>query len=131
MKYILIILLLVGVALADDDYDEHYYKKEGHYSKDLKYLNLSKSQKSSVKTIVKEFRDKLKNFRKLKNRVIQEKQKLFLSDSFDKSRIAQLNATLSRSASAIEEVFLKQMHDILTKEQKNKFAWYVDEWEIE
>ncbi len=131
MKYILILLLVLGVALADDDYDEYYSKKEGHYSKDLKYLNLNKSQKKSVKIIVKEFREKLKNFRALKSKVIQQKQKLFLSDNFDTNRIGQLNTTLSMSASEIEEIFLRKMHKILTKEQRNKFAWYVDEWEIE
>ncbi len=127
MKYLLVFLLMFNIALADDD----YYEKEHYYSKDLSYLNLNGFQMQIVREIIKEYREDLKEYRRLKNEAYQKKQRLFLSREFDAKKLREINSKLSKKSLQIEESFLKKMHKVLNEQQRLKFVWYIDEWEIE
>lgn len=108
-----------------DDKDHHYYKK------DLTFLALNPSQQIIVKKILRDYRIKMKSLQQTQKVSAEQKQTLFLQDKFDSIKMQQQNRQLSDKASAIEIEFLKQMHAVLTLEQKKKFIHHMDEWEID
>ena len=108
-----------------DDENRHFYKK------DLTFLALNPSQQIIVKKILQDYRIKMKSLQQTQKVLAEQKQTLFLQDKFDGVKMRQQNKQLSDKASAIEIEFLKQMHTVLTFEQKKKFIHHMDEWEIE
>ncbi|MDD3463534.1 MAG: hypothetical protein PHW07_07865 [Sulfurospirillaceae bacterium] len=125
MKIFLILLLSVFL------YAGHSEKKEHHLNKDLSHLDLTSSQKESVKKLLKDFREQLKDFREEKEAIEYRKKELFKSDNLSASSLEVLNKSIFQKANAIESEMLIKMHSLLTKEQRVRFARYLDEWEVE
>lgn len=116
--------MLFCFVYADDD--EHH-----HYRKDFSYLSLSKEQKSVVKKILKEYQEELREYRHIKYKLVEKKQNLFLDSNFDAQKLEMLNETINEKKSKVELKLLKNLHKVLSKEQKYKFIHYLEEWEIE
>lgn len=125
MKICLILLLSIFLYAGHDEHKEH------HLNKDLSHLDLSPSQKESVMQLLKDFRVQLKDFRAQKEAIEQQKKELFMADTLSATHLEILNKQISQKASAIESQLLLNMHTLLTKEQRVKFAQYLDEWEVE
>ena len=123
MKILLVFLLLFSFVYADND--------KHHYRKDLSYLELTHTQKKQMKSILKEYRHKVKDYREYKEDLIEEKEELFLEQILDEDNIRNINQKISEYATKIEIDLLKQIHAILSQEQKEKFEKYIEEWEIE
>jgi Spy/CpxP family protein refolding chaperone len=116
-------LLLFSFVYADRD--------EHHYKKDLSYLELSHTQKKQMKSILKEYRHKVKDYREYKHDLIKDKEELFLESVLDEEKIRSINQKISEYASKIEIDLLKKIHVVLSQEQKEKFEKYIEEWELE
>ena len=127
MKLLLILSLLVYTLFADS----HEKKDHHYYHKDLTYLNLDHDQTKSLKHILKEYRKNIKKYREDKKDILKQKQTIFSQDDFDSTRIEQLNLEVSKIATDLEVKFLQEIHTILSKEQREKFIDYIDEWEVE
>ncbi|PIP11398.1 MAG: hypothetical protein COT46_11825 [Sulfurimonas sp. CG08_land_8_20_14_0_20_36_33] len=126
MRYIIILLLITTLY---GDGDKHY--REYHINKELSHLNLSKEQNIQIKTILKEFRHNSKEFKNLKEDVEEKRKRLFTQENFDTDELNELNTILDEKAHAIENVFLKEIHMILTPQQRKRFIHYFDDWEVE
>jgi Spy/CpxP family protein refolding chaperone len=125
---ILFLFFLFFSTFVFADYDG---KDEHHYKKDLSYLKLSDTQKKEMELILKEYRNDIKDFRKLKYKLIDQKEKLFLKDVLDEEKIKDINNKINEYATKIEIKFLRKTHNLLTQHQKEKFEKYIEEWEIE
>ena len=126
MKIIFLFLFLINILFSDGHDDDHHL-----YKKDLTFLALNPSQQIIVKKILQDYRIKMKSLKQTQKMLASQKQTLFLQDKFDGVKMQQQNKQLSDKASAIEIEFLKQMHIVLTLEQKKKFIHHMDEWEID
>ncbi len=129
MRYIIVFLMIFTFLFCDDD--DHDKEHHHYYSKDLTYLDLTHDQKKSIKKFLKHYRKELKEYREYKEDIIDEKQKLFEQNSFDKDKLTNLNIKLAKEASKIEAELLENIHKVLTKEQRVLFRKYIDEWDIE
>lgn len=116
-------MLLFSFVYAD--HDKH------HYTNDLSYLELSHTQKKQMKAILKEYRHAVKEYRDYKHDLTEDKEDLFLDEVLDEDKIRSINQKISEYATKIEINLLKQIHAILSQEQKQKFEEYIEEWEIE
>ena len=125
MKFILI-LLFVTTLFADN----HEHHKEHHFNKELSHLDLSKVQQEKIKSVLKEFRAELKEYKKVQEGIEDKRKKLFVEDSFDAQMLNIYTAKLDAKAHLIENNFLKKVHAILTQEQRKKFINYFDDWEV-
>lgn len=88
-------------------YARHDDKKD-HYKKDLRYLELTDTQKSDVKDILKKYRNDNKEFREYKEDLIEEKEKLFLEDNLNEDKIRKINRKISEFSTKIEIDFFKR-----------------------
>ena len=129
MKILKIFLILSSLFLfvnADDD--DHKYK---HSYKNLEYLELNPSQLEKIKDILIDFKHKYKDFYEYK-----EEQKDLLEDlmedkNFDEKQYLKIISDIKIKAATIEVKRLKKIHDILDEKQREEFAEYLEEWEIE
>jgi len=106
-------------------------KKEHHLSKDLSSLELTSEQKEVAKGIIKQFRVDIKAFREFKEKLEDEKEALVMREVLNEDDLQKINQAISQKASTIESRFLVQMHNLLTPEQRKKFAHTLEEWEVE
>ncbi len=127
MKFVIVFFLLF-VNLYADDYESHSSK---HINKELSHLNLSKNQSYEIKRILKDFRHRLKEYRKLKEDIEEKQEKLFIEDEFDVNGFNYLNEILDSKACEIENDLLKKIHLMLSAKQRKKFIKYFDDWEVE
>ena len=124
MKAFLILVLALSLYASDG-------KKEHHLSKDLSYLELSVEQKEATKILIKQFRIDIKAFREYKEKMEDEKESLVMREVLNEDDLQKINQAISQKASTIESRFLVQMHNLLTPEQRKKFARNLEEWEVE
>ena len=127
MKHLLFILLLFTFLFADKHKEEHHH----YYSRDLTYLDLDHEQQKHIKKILRMYRKELKAYRVLKKDTIKSKQKLFEQESFDQNLLIDLDIKLAQKAAKIEADLLTNIHNRLSKEQRELFIKHIDEWEIE
>ncbi|WP_458700101.1 Spy/CpxP family protein refolding chaperone [Sulfurospirillum sp. 1307] len=125
------ILFLFFIFFSTFVFADYDGRSEYHYRKDLSYLKLSDTQKKEMELILKEYRNDIKDFRKLKYKLIDQKEKLFLKDILDEEKIKDINNKINEYATKIEIKFLRKTHKLLTQHQKEKFEKYIEEWEIE
>ncbi len=130
MKFLLILSLLFSSLLLGDD-DDYGKKDHHHYTKDLRYLDLSSSQKQQIKHILKNYRHDIKRYRKDKEDIQEQKQEIFSKESLDETKLEELNYRLTKISSKIEIDMLKAIHGILSQEQRERFIKHMDDWEIE
>jgi Spy/CpxP family protein refolding chaperone len=124
MKLLLIFLLALSLYASDG-------KKEHQLSKDLSYLELTSEQKEIAKGILKQFRVDIKAFREYKEKMEDQKETLLTHEVLNEDDLQKINQAISQKASTIESRFLVQMHNLLTPEQRKKFAHNLEEWEVE
>ncbi len=125
------LLLLALVLTLSLSGDEHYEKHKHFYSKDLNFLALNKAQTDSIKHIIKKYRKQMKQFRIAKEGLEGKKRAIFIDDNFNEEKLQAINEEIDKNKSEIEIEFLKQIHPILDKSQREKFGNYLEEWEIE
>ena len=130
MKFLLILSLLFSSLLLGDD-DDYGKKDHHHYTKDLRYLDLSSSQKQQIKHILKNYRQDIKRYRKDKEDIQEQKQEIFSKESLDETKLEELNYRLTKISSKIEIDMLKAIHEVLSQEQRERFIKHMDDWEIE
>ena len=124
MKLLLIFFLAFSLYASDG-------KKEHHLSKDLSYLELTSEQKEIAKGIIRQLRVDIKAFREFKEKMEDEKERLLTREVLNEEDVQKINESIFQKANAIESRFLVQMHNLLTKEQRKKFAHNLEEWEVE
>lgn len=124
MKVFLIVLLALSLYASDG-------KKEHHLSKDLSSLELTLEQKEIAKSFIKQYRVEIKAFREFKEKMEDEKERLLTREVLNEEDLQKINEAISQKANAIESRFLVQMHNLLNKEQRKKFAHNLEEWEVE
>jgi hypothetical protein len=126
MKFLLIILIFIG--LYADDYK---YDNERHLNKELSHLNLSKQQNTKIKRILKNFRFDLKEYREYKEEIEAKRENVFIQDVLDIEKLNEFNMALDTRSHVIENRLLKSIHSILNQKQRREFIYYFDDWEVE
>ncbi|MDY0123155.1 hypothetical protein [Sulfurimonas sp.] len=122
-------LLLSFSLIADDDY-EHEHKK-GHIYKNLDYLNLSRHQHKEIKEIVIEYRKDYEKFYKKREKLQMRLQELLREDEFDKERYEQISKEIYEDAIKLETKTLDEIHSVLSPSQRERFSYYLREWQVE
>jgi len=130
MKYILIVLILLHVNIFADEHEYEEYHAKRHISKELSHLQLTKEQKREIKKILKEYRYALKEYRELKEEIEEKREMLFLKERFNTKKLNRLNGILDEKAHKIENDFLSKIHSVLNREQRKRFIYYFDDWEV-
>lgn len=128
MKYIFLLLFIIGLTFGDDDHEKHH---DYHYKKDLSYLDLDYDQKHAIKKVLKHYRNQMHEYREYKEDILHEKQAIFKKDFFDENKLLSINEDLLKKSTQIEIELLKDIHSILSKEQREDFIKHLDEWDME
>jgi Spy/CpxP family protein refolding chaperone len=123
-------LLLSFSLLADDDDYKHEHKKS-HIYKNLDYLNLSKHQHKEIKEIVVEYREKYEKFYKKREEKEKRLQELLREETFDKERYEQISKKIHEDAIELEIETLQNIHSVLSTSQRERFSYYLREWQVE
>ena len=122
-------LLLSFSLIADDDY-EHEHKK-GHIYKNLDYLDLSKKQHKEIKEILIEHRKDYEKFYKKRQRLQRKLQELLKEERFDKEIYEQISKEIHEDVIELETKTLDNIHSVLSPSQRERFSYYLQEWQVE
>ncbi|QHG90916.1 periplasmic heavy metal sensor [Sulfurimonas sp. CVO] len=122
-------LLLSFSLIADDDY-EHEHKKN-HIYKNLDYLNLSRHQHKEIKEIVIEYRKDYEKFYKKREKFQKRLQELLREEKFDKENYEQTSKEIHEDAIELEIETLQKIHSVLSPSQRERFSYYLREWQVE
>ena len=123
MKILRIFLLLSSLFLfvnADDD-----HKKYKHSYKNLEYLELNKEQLKQMKDILIDFKHKYKDD---KEDILED---IMEDKNFDEKLYFETLIDLKTRAAKLEVEKMSKIHKILDEKQREKFADYLEEWEVE
>ena len=129
MKILKIFLILSSLYLflnADDD-----HKKYKHSYKNLDFLHLNPTQMEKIKTILIDFKKEYKTFYEYKENQEDLLEDLMENKNFDEKQYLKILTDVKTKAAVLEVSRLKKIHAILDEKQKEKFAEYLEEWEIE
>ena len=129
MKILRIFLLLSSLFLfvnADDD-----HKKYKHSYKNLEYLELNKEQLKQMKDILIDFKHKYKDFYEYKDDKEDILEDIMEDKNFDEKLYFETLIDLKTRAAKIEVEKMSKIHKILDEKQREKFADYLEEWEVE
>ena len=129
MKILRIFLLLSSLFLfvnADDD--DHKYK---HSYKNLEYLELNKEQLKQMKDILIDFKHKYKDFYEYKDDKEDILEDIMEDKNFDEKLYFETLIDLKTRAAKLEVEKMSKIHKILDEKQREKFADYLQEWEVE
>ncbi|WP_297441023.1 hypothetical protein [Sulfurimonas sp.] len=127
MQILLILLLLFSALVADND---EYHHTE-HMQKEFSHIALTQVQKQQIKKVLQQFRYDLQEYRNLKNKIQKQKQRVFMKKTLNTKELEKINQKLYKKAIEVENNFLRQLHDILNKQQREQFLLYFDDWEVE
>jgi Spy/CpxP family protein refolding chaperone len=127
MTWLLIALLLLGIARADD-YEE---EETLHLPRDLSRLELTPRQREAIGTILARNMEQLHRLHEERERLQKHLRALFLRDSFDRRAFEEALLESKRKAVAIEGELFARIHALLTPEQRRRFVRHMKEWEIE
>lgn len=133
------IFLSMSLMADDDDYHkkfkeykENYYKSSSsHFYRNLDYLNLSNEQSSKLKEILIKYKVDYKKFYKFKKIKEFELSKFFKDDKFSKENYISIYQEIRNRALEIEVSIFSEIHNILDKEQREKFSHFLEEWRVE
>lgn len=142
---ILALLCSIFISLnlfADDDYhhedkrfeeykDRLYTYSKHHFYKNFDYLELNKEQRVKLKNILIEYKKEFKKFYDFKNEKINELAFLLKDEKIDIEKYKKIDNEIKSYAQDLELKNLLNIHDILNKEQKEKFSYYLKEWRVE
>ena len=129
MKILRIFLLLSSLFLfvnADDD-----HKKYKHSYKNLEYLELNKEQLKQMKDILINFKHKYKDFYEYKDDKEDILEDIMEDKNFDEKLYFETLIDLKTRAAKLEVEKMSKIHKILDEKQREKFADYLQEWEVE
>ena len=129
MKILRIFLLLSSLLLfvnADDD-----HKKYKHSYKNLEYLELNKEQLKQMKDILIDFKHKYKDFYEYKDDKEDILEDIMEDKNFDEKLYFETLIDLKTRAAKLEVEKMSKIHKILDEKQREKFADYLEEWEVE
>ena len=129
MKILKIFLLLSSLFLfvnADDD-----HKKYKHSYKNLEYLELNKEQLKQMKDILINFKHKYKDFYEYKDDKEDILEDIMEDKNFDEKLYFETLIDLKTRAAKLEVEKMSKIHKILDEKQREKFADYLEEWEVE
>ena len=129
MKILKIFLILSSLYLflnADDD-----HKKYKHSYKNLDFLHLNPTQMEKIKTILIDFKKEYKTFYEYKENQEDLLEDLMEDKNFDEKQYLKIISDIKIKAAILEVERLKKIHAILDEEQREEFAEYLEEWEIE
>ncbi|QCT94731.1 hypothetical protein FE773_05920 [Caminibacter mediatlanticus TB-2] len=122
MRVLIMFIFLISFVFADI--------KNVKLPYDLSKLNLTKIQKQKLKKAIINYRKKLNSLH-TKEEIIEYKvQKEFLKD-FEYRNLLKEKIEVKKKLIENEFEFLKQLHTILNKTQREKFIKQLKEWEIE
>lgn len=129
MKILKIFLILSSLYLllnADDD-----HKKYKHSYKNLDFLHLNPTQMEKIKTILIDFKKEYKTFYEYKENQEDLLEDLMEDKNFDEKEYLKIISDIKIKAAILEVERLKKIHAILDEKQREEFAEYLEEWEIE
>lgn len=129
MKILKIFLILSSLYLflnADDD-----HKKYKHLYKNLDFLHLNPTQMEKIKTILIDFKKEYKTFYEYKENQEDLLEDLMEDKNFDEKQYLKIISDIKIKAAILEVERLKKIHAILDEKQREEFAEYLEEWEIE
>ena len=129
MKILKIFLILSSLYLflnADDD-----HKKYKHSYKNLDFLHLNPTQLEKIKTILIDFKKEYKSFYEYKDNQENLLKDLMEDKNFDEKQYLKIISDIKIKAAILEVERLKKIHVILDEKQREEFAEYLEEWEIE
>ena len=129
MKILKIFLILSSLYLflnADDD-----HKKYKHSYKNLDFLHLNPTQMEKIKTILIDFKKEYKTFYEYKENQEDLLGDLMEDKNFDEKQYLKIISDIKIKAATLEVERLKKIHAILDEKQREEFAEYLEEWEIE
>lgn len=121
--------VIIGLMLCSLMFGKEHHKL--HMFRDLEYLHLNTQQKEQILKIVLDNRKQRKNLHKQKEFVQKRMKQLFLERRFDDKKVSELFFDLKNRTIFLDVEMLKQIHDILTPQQRELFLYYIKEWEID
>lgn len=122
MKLIVMLLLFTGL-FAGHNVD--------HIHKELSHLKLTQKQSREIRDILQKFREDLKVFRVQRENVQERKKRLFTKNSFSLEELSNLHEDICKKKNLLEANLLRDIHNVLNKEQRFQFVQYLDEWKIQ
>ena len=129
MKILKIFLILSSLYLFLNAEDDH--KKYKHSYKNLDFLHLSSNQLEQMKTILIDFKKEYKIFYEYKENQEDLLEDLMEDKNFDEKQYLKIISDIKIKAAILEVERLKKIHAILDEKQREEFAQYLEEWEIE
>ncbi|AXH13619.1 Spy/CpxP family protein refolding chaperone [Halarcobacter bivalviorum] len=122
LKILVVLLVLCNLTL---------FAKENHIYKNLDFLNLDKNQQEKLKKILISHKKRYEKFYVFKQEEEKKLQELIKQDHFDEEKYEDIAEEIEEEAVELEVKTLKKIHKILTKEQREKFSHYLQEWKVE
>lgn len=129
MKILKIFLILSSLLLVlNADEDKHKYK---HSYKNLDYLDLTNEQAKAIKKALVELKKDYEDFYEYKEKQEDILEDIIKADNFDEELYYKTIMDLKTKALKLEVKRIKKIHEVLNEKQKEEFADYLEEWEIE
>jgi Spy/CpxP family protein refolding chaperone len=129
MKILKIFLILSSLLLVlNADEDKHKYK---HSYKNLDYLDLTNEQAKAIKKALVELKKDYEDFYEYKEKQEDILEDIIKADNFDEELYYKTIMDLKTKALKLEVKRIKKIHEVLDEKQKEEFADYLEEWEIE
>ena len=126
MKILKIFLLLISFVLILNADNKHKYSY-----KDLDYLDLNEDQVKVIKKALLDLKKDYKEFYEYKDEQEDILEDIIESDNFNEELYYKIVMDLKTKAAKLEVKRIKKIHEVLNKKQREEFADYLEEWEIE
>ncbi|BAK71865.1 hypothetical protein [Aliarcobacter butzleri] len=126
MKILKIFLLLISFVLILNADNKHKYSY-----KDLDYLDLNEDQVKVIKKALLDLKKDYKEFYEYKHEQEDILEDIIESDNFNEELYYKILMDLKTKATKLEVKRIKKIHEVLNKKQREEFADYLEEWEIE
>ncbi|MCG3681695.1 hypothetical protein [Aliarcobacter butzleri] len=126
MKILKIFLLLISFVLILNADNKHKYSY-----KDLDYLDLNEDQVKIIKKALLDLKKDYKEFYEYKDEQEDILEDIIESDNFNEELYYKIVMDLKIKATKLEVKRIKKIHEVLNKKQREEFADYLEEWEIE
>ncbi|MCG3665009.1 hypothetical protein L5F09_04520 [Aliarcobacter butzleri] len=126
MKILKIFLLLISFVLILNADNKHKYSY-----KDLDYLDLNEDQVKIIKKALLDLKKDYKEFYEYKDEQEDILEDIIEADNFNEELYYKIVMDLKTKATKLEVKRIKKIHEVLNKKQREEFADYLEEWEIE
>ncbi|MDN5059684.1 hypothetical protein [Aliarcobacter butzleri] len=126
MKILKIFLLLISFVLILNADNKHKYSY-----KDLDYLDLNEDQVKVIKKALLDLKKDYKEFYEYKDKQEDILEDIIEADNFNEELYYKIVMDLKTKATKLEVKRIKKIHEVLNKKQREEFADYLEEWEIE